>query len=73
MNKKVVLLIGIITYAILLLFSVFFFKERTVFLDVAFHIFQIVKTGDFTIQAGRFGAALTQIFPLASAKVGLPI
>lgn len=73
MNKKTVLLIGIITYAILLLFSILFFKERTVFLDVAFHIFQIVKTGDFTIQAGRFGAALTQIFPLVSAKMGLPI
>lgn len=50
-----------------------FFKERTIFLDVAFHLFYIVKDGDFAIQANRFGAIVTQIFPLLSAKLQLPL
>lgn len=72
MKQRTVLFIGTATYAVLVLFSMLYFKERTIFLDAAFHLFQIVRTGDFTIQANRFGAVVTQIFPLLSVKLNLP-
>lgn len=60
-------------YVTLALYSIIFFKERTIFLDVSFHLFYIIKDNDFAIQANRFGAALTQIFPLLSARLNLPL
>lgn len=73
MNKRTTFFLGIATYAVLLIFAAVFFKERTVFLDAAFHLFQIVKNGDFAIQVSRFGAVMTQIFPLLSVKLHLPL
>ncbi len=73
MNKQTTFFLGIATYAVLLIFAAVFFKERTVFLDAAFHLFQIVKNGDFAIQVSRFGAVMTQIFPWLSVKLHLPL
>lgn len=72
-HVKVLLFIGGAVYAVLALYSIIFFKERTIFLDVSFHLFYIIKDNDFAIQANRFGAALTQIFPLLSARLNLPL
>ena len=72
MYKKI-LLLGIATYAVLLFLSLLFFKERTVFLDVSFLLFNILKDGHFAIQADRFGSVLTQAFPLVSSKLHLPL
>lgn len=40
---------------------------------MAYHTFVIAQTGDFAIQNHRFGAAITQAFPLVAFKVGLPL
>lgn len=39
-------------------------------LDVAYQSFYILWKGDFAFQAMRFGAAMTQVFPLVALKLG---
>ena len=73
MAKKNILLAGIAAYAFLFLLAALFFKERTVFIDMAFHTFYIIKDGTFAIQNFRFGAFFTQLFPLLSSKAELPL
>lgn len=73
MNKKSILILGICTYSFLLGAAVFFYKERTVFLDIAYHLFNILKDQNFAIQNNRFGAMFTQVFPLLAAKSGLSL
>ncbi len=73
MNKSLVFKIGALTYLCLFIFSVVFYKERTVILDASFQLFNILKTGSLAIQVNRFGAAFTQIFPLLASKMLLPL
>ena len=65
--------IGTCTYAVLLVFSVLFFVERVGFMDLSFHLFSIIKDGEFAIQNNRFVAFFTQLFPLLSSKAGLSL
>lgn len=69
--KKTIVLLGVITYFILIAFTQIMYLERTVIMDVAFHLFNILKDGDFAIQVNRFGAIFTQSFPLLGSKIGL--
>lgn len=64
---------GSIAFITLIIFSVLFFKERIIIFDPAFHLFSIVRTGDFAIQNYRFGTFFTQCFPLIAVKAALPI
>lgn len=72
-NRQQLLIFGIIVYSIQLFFAGIFYKERTVFTDIAFHLFQILKNENFAIQNNRFGAAFTQIFPLIALKLNLSL
>ena len=72
MAKKV-LIIGSVTYIILGVLALLFYKERMAFLDASFILFYILKDGEFAIQANRFGAILTQAFPLYSSKLGFSL
>ncbi|MEN0051672.1 MAG: hypothetical protein AAF806_31700, partial [Bacteroidota bacterium] len=72
-KRKIILLLGVITYLILASIAAYYFKERTIFMDIAFRIFHIVKDADFAIQAGRFGESLTQWIPLIGRLLELPI
>jgi hypothetical protein len=62
--------IGHLTFAILALMAYIFFKERTLILDASFQSFLIILHNDFAIQVHRFGAAMTQIFPLLAYRFG---
>jgi hypothetical protein len=62
---------GVLTYIILLIFALYFYLERTVFIDISFHLFYILKDDSFAIQNYRFAAAFTQLFPLIGSKMGL--
>lgn len=66
-------MIGILVYAVMAILSQVFYKERCIFMDISFHLFYILKDGDFAIQNFRFGAILTQVFPLVGAKLGLSL
>ncbi len=73
MKRKVLLLWGIVAFAALLFLSLLWYRERVVFLDIAYHLFYLLKDRGFAIQNGRFGAAFTQLFPLSGAALGLSI
>jgi hypothetical protein len=57
----------------LLILSVLFYKERTVFLDNAYHLFIIIKDGDFAFQNFRYGAVFTQAVPLLASKLNISL
>lgn len=73
LNKKNILWLGLSTYLILSFFACYYFKERTAFTDISFHLFELLRTGEVVIQNFRFGAVFTQAFPLLAAKAGLPL
>ena len=73
MKRKVLLLWGLVAFGALLLLSIIWYRERVVFLDIAYHLFFILKDRSFAIQNGRFGTAFTQLFPLSGAALGLSI
>lgn|GEM_PF-485642 len=72
-TKKPTLLIGCLTFCVLIILSIIFYKERIGTLDSAFHLFEILRQGTPTIQNNRFVALLTQFFPLLGAKFHLPL
>lgn len=73
MSKRSLLIFGAVTYTILAAMSLYFYKERTMFTDMAYHLFFILKDCDFAIQNYRFGAFFTQLFPLIGARLGLSL
>jgi len=64
---------GILSYLLLFVLSVLLYKERIIFADMAYHLFYIITGNNFTIQNYRFGAIVTQIFPLLSYRAGLSL
>jgi hypothetical protein len=62
--------LGHSTFVVLSLMAFVFFKERTLILDAALQSFIILRDNDFAIQVHRFGAAMTQIFPLVASRLG---
>ncbi len=73
MLKRISGLAGSLYFGVALFFSLLFFKERTVFLDISFHLFEILRGNSIAIQAGRIGAFFTQLFPLFGSRAGLPL
>lgn len=71
--KQGIFIVGLFIYLCLLILALLFFEERTVFVDIAYHLFCIIKDGTFAIQNKRFGAFITQIFPLVSSQLSLPL
>ncbi len=66
-------LVGIAAYIVMLILSIVFYKERTIFLDAAFALFTIIKDNCFSIQHYRFGDCCSQVLALLAVKAGLPI
>lgn len=64
---------GIFMYLLLFVLAILFYQERTAFVDISYHLFHIIKKSDFAIQNMRFGAIVTQIFPLLASKLSLPL
>lgn len=60
---------GIITFSILLVFALLFYRERTLTFDMAYQEFQIILTKSFVTNL-RVGALLPQIIPLSCRWLG---
>jgi hypothetical protein len=73
MTKYKILFIASLTFLTLLSLSCIYYKERTCFLDISFHLFYILKDGDFAIQNNRFGAFFTQSFPFIGSKFAVSL
>ena len=65
--------IGHVTFGILAVLSLVFWRERTMILDAAFQSFYVINKESLFIVVDRFGAAFVQSFPLLTAKLGLPL
>lgn len=66
-------LFGHITFGVLAVLALVFWRERTMMLDASFQSFDIINKGKLAIQVQRFGAAFVQSFPLLTSKMGLPL
>lgn len=65
--------LGFIAYTCLIIMAIIFYQERTVFVDIAYHMFHILKDDTFAIQNFRFGAIFTQLIPLVGGKLQLSL
>lgn len=72
MPKKIYIT-GIAVYIILLWFSVSFYKERLLFLDHAYYLFEIITKEEFAVFHYRFIAAAIELLPLFAVKASLPL
>ncbi len=68
-TSKIILLV----LFILLLGSIFLYKQRMLFVDPCFITFNILNTHSFVITEHRYGAFITQIVPLIGAYLHLPL
>jgi hypothetical protein len=66
-------ILGVLVLGVLLCLSLWFWEERMFITDMAYHTYVIAQTEDFAIQNHRFGAAITQMFPLVAFKLSLPL
>jgi hypothetical protein len=65
--------IGFAAFALLLVWAVYLAKLKMGFTDPAFHSFEILQREGLAIQVNRFGAAVTEFFPLMAYKFGLSL
>ncbi|MFT4062365.1 MAG: hypothetical protein QM642_08425 [Edaphocola sp.] len=72
-NNKTLKLVVFLYFVLLLLASIVWFKQRMLFIDPAWVVFNIVNTGDLLIAEHRYGAAITQCVPLAASGLHLSI
>jgi len=70
---KLLFIIANIFFIVSALFSVYYYKERCLYIDSAFQIFKMLNSESFNFEAGRYGVFLTQIIPLLSIKFGLSL
>ena len=64
---------GYIVWVVLLILAVYFFRERTLFVDIAYQTCLMIQSGTFAWQVDRYGAALVQALPLLAIKCNLPL
>ncbi|MCB9235811.1 MAG: hypothetical protein H6581_29455 [Bacteroidia bacterium] len=62
--------IGHSFFAVLLVFSVVFFRERIGFYDTSNYLYNILSTGEFNTPHHRFSAFFTQLIPFFLIKQG---
>jgi len=70
---KIFFLIANIFFLLSAILAVYFYKERILYIDSAFQIFQILNFENFNIEASRYGVVFTQILPLLAIKLGLSL
>lgn len=59
--------------AVLLAGALFFYKERMLFIDAPHVLFRIINDGSLFISDQRYGSFVTQMVPLISSKLHLPL
>ncbi len=65
--------LALITQLVLLLLSLFFYKERMLFLDAPHVLFRIINTQQLKIEEHRYGSFITQSFPLIGSWLHVPL
>lgn len=58
---------------LLVILAAIFYQERSLFIDIAYQTFLMIKDGTVQVQVYRFGSAIVQVLPLLAIKLGLPL
>jgi hypothetical protein len=67
------ILLGHLSFFILLVASVYYYKERILFADSAFQFFKIVNFEKINVEAYRYGAILPELPVLLAMKLGFSL
>ena len=73
MDYKKAYLLSLLYLVGLLIASLIFYQERMLFVDPAFISFEIVNSKSFIISEHRYGAFITQVFPLICTFIKAPL
>lgn len=65
--------LGYLVWFVLFLFSILFFKERSIFMDGAFQLFEMINEESFKLYHYRLPNPLTQILPVLAIKLHFPL
>lgn len=61
--------VGFIVFGVLILHAFLYYKKRVVVPDAAFYLFELLRTGQFSIMHARFIAVATQWLPFLGLKL----
>lgn len=64
---------GILVHLLFLVLALLLFRQRTIFVDISMHLFELVRTEHPAIQNYRFVALGTQWLPLLGIKLDWPL
>ena len=73
MNNSKPYNISVVFLLLLLIGSMLFYKERMFFSDSSYVLFEMINTNTFIISEHRYGAFITQLFPLLGIQVNAPL
>ena len=65
--------LGYAALGALLVLAAVFFRERALFIDIAYQTFLLVNEGSLQVQVYRFGSAVVQVLPWLALKLGAPL
>src|ERR1043165_6712544 len=65
--------VALAALAVLFIGSIVFYRERALFGDGAFLVFNIINFKTLYIQWGRYGSVVSQFLPYLDAKMGLSV
>ncbi len=65
--------IALLAFVLLGIGALIYYRERMLFVDGAWIVFNILNTGHFAIAEHRWGAFITQAVPLLAGKLGLSL
>ena len=71
LKQEALLSLGLLS--VLLLLSVWFYKERMTFIDAPHNLFLIINDGHLHIEEHRYGSFISQLLPFAAIKLHLPL
>lgn len=73
LSKWQLVYLGFFTFLVLEVFALIFYKQRIFFSDCAFHMFYILKDGEFLFELNRIGGFFTQLAPWMGGKMQLSL
>lgn len=65
--------VGVAAYLMFFLFAILFFRERTIFIDVSFILYEIIRDNELAVQVYRFGSGITQSFILLGRRLDMSL
>ena len=72
-NDRINRILGHVVFGVLLVFAVVWAYARVFYIDSAYQLFDIINTGTFSVNDGRYAMVISQLLPLLCLKLHLPL